>query len=427
MRPVDQTDLQGNILCGYGRKYRHGVFLFFRIDDPREFSRWLAAHLGSITTAVRWTDPPDSTLNVALSFKGLRKMGVRRKLLATFPPEFREGMEGRAGRLGDTGESDPGRWDKCLKGLHGVITSAARKRPARNKRRRELEAEARHAGLAIVCAQDTDVSKDEREHFGFVDGISQPAIDDPKAGPWKRPGDVPVKPGEFVLGYMDEGGVIAPAPEEIGANGSYMVVRKLEQNVDGFRDFIRKEAGPDRMEWLAAKMVGRWPDGTPLVQSPHVPGRSVEDRDRHREGLNDFTYSGDPHGYRCPIGAHIRRANPRDSLDPEWHFTNRHRIIRRGMPYAANGGTEKPGLVFVCYQASIERQFEFVQSQWMGDGNAFGLGSDPDFIAGPSEGKMTIQGSPPRFVPMHSFVTTRGGEYFFAPGITALRHIAGLS
>jgi deferrochelatase/peroxidase EfeB len=88
------------------------------------------------------------------------------------------------------------------------------------------------------------------------------------------------------------------------------------------------------------------------------------------------------------------------------------------MPYWQDEG--KPGLIFVCYQASIERQFEFVQSQWMGDGNAFGLGSDPDFIAGPSTGKMTIQGSPPRFVPMRRFMTTRGGDYFFAPGIAAL-------
>jgi deferrochelatase/peroxidase EfeB len=96
------------------------------------------------------------------------------------------------------------------------------------------------------------------------------------------------------------------------------------------------------------------------------------------------------------------------------------------MPYTANDGTEERGLMFACFHASIERLFEFVQSLWRGDGNAFGLGSDPDFIAGPSEGKMTIQGSPPRFVPMRSFITTRGGEYFFAPGIAALQHLAGM-
>jgi Dyp-type peroxidase family len=425
VKRVAQADLQGNVLCGYGRKYAHGLFLFFRIEDPRAFGRWLDTHAGRITTALPWREPgPRSTLNVALTFDGLRAMGLPRRVLDDFPDDFSHGMEARAGRLGDTGGSDPARWDERLKGLHGVVTSVALKRSVRDTRRRELEAEAQSAGLAIACGQETDVREGEREPFGFVDGISQPAIHDPVAGPWPRPGDVPVEPGEFVLGYKDEGGVIAPAPAEIGSNGSYMVVRKLEQEVDSFQDFIREEAGPDpaRIEWLAAKIVGRWRDGTPLVSSPRGPGAHPA----ARRALNNFSYAGDPDGFRCPIGAHIRRTNPRDSLDPEGRFTNRHRIIRRGMPYAASGQWGKPGLIFVSFQASIERQFEFVQSQWMGDGNAFGLGSDPDFIAGPAAGKMTIQGAPPRFVPMRKFVTTRGGDYFFVPGITALRRIAGL-
>jgi Dyp-type peroxidase family len=421
--PVVQADIQGNILCGYGRKYAHGLFLFFRIEHPRAFGSWLDGQIGSITTALPWGKPdPPSTLNVALTFEGLREMGLPAEMLRTFPDDFRQGMEARAGRLGDTGESDPAHWDKCLKGLHGVVTSVALEPTVRDARRRDLEAEAKGAGITITSAQDTDVPDDEREPFGFVDGISQPAIRDPQAGPWPRPGDVPVEPGEFVLGYRDEGGVVASPPARVGSNGSYMVVRKLEQKVDSFWNFIREEAGPDpaRMESLAAKIVGRWRDGTPLVRSPHVPGGHIGGRG----ALNDFTYAGDPDGLRCPIGAHIRRTNPRDSLDSERSFTNRHRIIRRGMPYAANGQAG-PGLLFVCFQACIERQFEFVLSQWMGDGNAFGLGSDPDFIAGPAEGKMTIQGTPPRFVPMQKFINTRGGDYFFVPGIAALRRIAG--
>jgi Dyp-type peroxidase family len=425
VKHVAQADLQGNILCGYGRKYAHGLFLFFRIEDPRPFGQWLDDHVDTITTAVPWGKPdPPSTLNLALSFDGLRAMGLPDQVLKTFPEDFTKGMKARAGLLGDIGESDPERWDERLKGLHGVVTVVALERSVRDTRRQELEAEAQGAGLRIVSAQETDVREDEREPFGFMDGISQPAIRDPAAGPWPRPGDVPVAPGEFVLGYEDEGGVTPPPPERIGLNGSYMVVRKLEQDVDGFWDFMRSEAGADeaRMEWLAAKIVGRWRDGTPLVRSPLGPDGNGAARD----ALNDFTYGGDPEGLRCPLGAHIRRTNPRDSLDPEWRFTNRHRIIRRGMPYAANGGGEQPGLVFVCFQASIERQFEFVQSEWIGDGNAFGLGSDPDFIAGPPAGKMTIQGAPPRFVPMRRFLTTRGGGYFFVPGMAALRHIAQL-
>jgi Dyp-type peroxidase family len=346
-------------------------------------------------------------------------MGVPAGLLGTFPEAFRQGMEARAEQLGDTGDSGPARWDKRLRGLHGVLTVYARERSVRDERGRELQAELRGAGVNVTCAQETDVRRGAREPFGFADGISQPQIDDPEAGPWDRPGDVAVKPGEFVLGYMDEGGVIAPEPAWIGASGSYMVVRKLEQDPDAFWEFVRKESAADSMrpEWLAAKIVGRWGDGTPLVSSPHAPGGAAGGRAR----LNDFGYRGDPDGFRCPIGAHIRRTNPRDALDAEGRFTNRHRLIRRGMPYEE--APKRRGLIFVCFQASIERQFEFVQSQWMGDGNAFGLGSDPDFIAGPSTGKMTIQGKPPRLVPMQSFVTTRGGDYFFAPGIAALREL----
>ena len=425
VKRVVQADLQGNVLCGYGRRYAHGLFLFFRIEDPRAFRQWLHDHAGSITTALPWGEQrPATTLNVALTFDGLSAVGLPEEVMDTFPTEFREGMEARAGRLGDIGESDPERWDGRLKGLHGVVTSVAQERSVRDSRRRELEAAARGAGLSIACAQEADVPEDQREPFGFADGISQPAIRDPAAGPWPRPGEVQVAPGEFVLGYKDEGGVIPDPPEQVGCNGSYMVVRKLEQDVDGFWDFMRMEAGGDgaSVEWLAAKVVGRWRDGRPLIRSPQEPdGPAPSPRE-----LNDFTYGGDSNGLRCPIGAHIRRTNPRDSLDRKWRFTNRHRIIRRGMPYAETGWWGKRGLIFVCFQASIERQFEFVQSQWMGDGNAFGLGSDPDFIAGPSAGKMTIQGAPPRFVPMRKFVTTRGGGYFFAPGIAALRHIARL-
>jgi Dyp-type peroxidase family len=427
VKRVVQDDLQGNVLCGYGRKYAHGLFLFFRIEDRRAFGRWLDGQAGSITTAVPWGKPdPPSTLNVALSLEGLEALGLRQGLLDSFPEEFRQGMEKRAPRLGDMGTSEPQRWDERLKGLHGVVTVLALERAVRDARRAELEAEAADAGLEIPpFAQETDVPADEREPFGFADGISQPAIRDPAAGPWPRPGDEPVAPGEFVLGYEDEGGVVPEAPAGIGFNGSYMVVRKLEQDVEGFRDFLRVEAEGDAasMDWLAAKIVGRWRDGTPLVRSPEGPDGDGAARD----ALNDFTYGADPEGFRCPIGAHIRRTNPRDSLDSEWRFTNRHRIIRRGMPYTPDGDGRKPGLIFVCFQASIERQFEFVQSQWMGDGNAFSLGSDPDFIAGPSAGKMTIQGAPPRFVPMQRFVTTRGGGYFFVPGMSALRHIAELA
>ena len=177
-----------------------------------------------------------------------------------------------------------------------------------------------------------------------------------------------------------------------------------------------------------AKVIGRWRNGAPLVTTPAA---SPAQFDPTAPGTNDFRYrTADPDGLRCPLGAHIRRSNPRDALGFDGKLSFRHRIIRRGMPY----GTELPegvyeddgqerGLVFVCFNASLSRQFESIQRQWLNDGNSFHLGEDSDYIVGGS-GKMTIQGKPPFFLAQGPFVTTRGGEYLFVPGITALAAIA---
>ena len=184
---------------------------------------------------------------------------------------------------------------------------------------------------------------------------------------------------------------------------------------------------------LAAKIVGRWPDGTPLAVSPERPDAAVSG-DPLR--INDFGYKDDAAGCSCPLGAHIRRANPRD--DPAFfdgRLTNRHRIVRRGRTYGMplpRGVTEDDGadrgLVFVCFQADIWRQFETIQSLWIDDGDPFGLGRDKDFLVGEphgTEGKMTIQGRPPFFLkPQPRFVTLRGGEYLFQPSMSALRRLS---
>jgi len=214
-----------------------------------------------------------------------------------------------------------------------------------------------------------------------------------------------------------------------------MVWRKLHQDVALFRRTLRDaarlyESGDE--EKLAAKVVGRWRDGTPLVTSPAAPDPDFKPDARE---ANDFRYAeADPDGSRCPVGAHIRRSNPRDALGFEGRLSFRHRIIRRGMPYGPalpDGATEDDGqdrgLVFVCFNASISRQFEGVQIQWLNDGNIFHLGHDKDFLMGDTAGtgKMTVEGNPPFFLgPQRSFVTTRGGEYLFVPGITALGAIA---
>jgi Dyp-type peroxidase family len=431
---VQQADLQGNILCGYGRAWAYGAYIFVAIHDAPAGRAWLDGLVGEVTTAVPWGDhSPLHTTNAAFSWEGLRRLGVDDQILRTFPDAFRQGMATRAPQLGDVGASDPERWDPEISDAHVLVTVTARSAEARDARVEELLDGAAARGLAEAHVEETAFLPGEREHFGFRDGISQPSIRDPRAGPWGGEGTrgrhgrpTPVAPGEFVLGYKDEGDALPPMPDRIGFNGSYMVVRKLEQDVAGFWRYIAELAGPDRArrEWLAAKLVGRWRDGTPLVLSPDLPqpGKAADP-----DWVNNFGYAADGDGLRCPLGSHVRRANPRNGLDPDGNLSKRHRLVRRGMSYTGAGDHPERGLMFVAYQASIERQFEFLMSEWCNDGNAFGLGSDPDFIVGGAEGKMTVQGSPPMLIPMRSFVTTRGGGYFFAPGIAALRQIARLA
>ena len=254
------------------------------------------------------------------------------------------------------------------------------------------------------------------------------------AGSWR-----PVRTGEFLHGYEDEDGGLpeAPAPP-FDRNGTFVVWRKLAMDVAAFRRFLVEQGGryPGGADLLAAKLVGRWPDGTPLVRSPAQPDAALA-ADPAR--INDFTFAQDPDGRRCPLGAHVRRAHPRDS--PGFfggRLTNRHRIIRRGRPYGPplaprtleDDGVER-GLVFVCFNADIWRQFETIQALWIDDGDPFGLGPDKDFLVGEpgahDGGKMTIQGDQPHFLrPQPRFVTVRGGEYLYRPSMTGLRALAGL-
>ena len=303
-------------------------------------------------------------------------------------------------------------------------------------------------GVRVLFRQDAELLDGAREHFGFADGFAQPAIEGATAdraagggvperdGRWR-----PLAPGEFILGYPDEDTNVdsrrrLPAAPDgaLGANATYMVWRKLHQDVALWRRTIT--AAAERYPYgdarkLAAKVVGRWQDGTPLETHPHGPDPEF---DPAAPGANDFRYRHDRDGRRCPLGAHVRRSNPRDALDDGAKLSLRHRMIRRGMPYGKplpdgeleDDGSER-GLVFVSFQASIFRQFEGVQTPWINDGNIFGLGTDKDYLLGDpagSGGKMTIQGRKPFFLaPQQPFVVTRGGEYLFVPGMAGLRAI----
>jgi Dyp-type peroxidase family len=434
---VDLDDLQGNVLAGYG--FEHARYVGLAIDDPGAGRTLLAALAADVMPAAPWPEgaKPDVAVNVAIAYAGLRALGVAPDALAAFPQPLREGMAARAGLLGDTGASAPEHWEPGLRGgeLHALVSVTARTAGALRAHDLPLG-----EGVRVVWDQHAAALPGGREHFGFADGFAQPAIRDPIAGPSRGHGTVhpngrwrDVEPGEFVLGQPNEDGDPAPAPGgPLGRNGTYMVLRKLHQDVALFNAYLRDAAGGDPAleELLAAKVVGRWRDGTPLALSPDRPDPAIAgDRDR----INDFRYAGDEAGLRCPLGAHVRRTNPRDAFVGDGRLTARHRIVRRGMPYGpppadryAGDGVDR-GLIFVCFQASLERQFETIQRLWVMDGDAFCVGDDRDLLLAEEdpEGKMTIPGDPPRFLsPYRSFVTTRGGEYLFVPGRSALRLLA---
>jgi Dyp-type peroxidase family len=410
-------------------------YLFLRIEDAVKARAFLSDAIADVITAERWDVKPESGINVAFSFQGLRALGA----------EFRDGMASRAELLGDVGDSAPEHWEECFRtgDAHVLVMISARDGAAlaeRDRRIRELVAS--RGGASVVVTQIGGALPTGREHFGYADGFSQPAIegsrfeDHPGAGAPAKNGEWrPIAAGEFILGYPDEQGAMphAPQPDELGRNGSYVVYRKLRQDVAAFRRQLAAAAElyPGGEELLAAKLVGRWRDGTPLDASPHREDPAlVADRARN----NAFDYGRDPDGLRCPIGSHIRRMNPRLSMPFEGKLVNRHRLIRRGITYgemlpegAEDDGADR-GVIFMTVQASLARQFEFVQAQWANTGNPFRLGDDQDPIIGPMDAelnKMTVPGRPPFFCgPLSRVVTTRGGEYYFAPGINGLRYLA---
>jgi Dyp-type peroxidase family len=446
---LDLADVQGDILQAYGNSFRHTSYLFLEVGDAAAGRAWLTERVDRVTTAVRWNgNSPESTFNVALTCPGLKALGVAPAAVESFSEEFQQGMGGRAAELGDVGSGAPEHWESGLGsgGAHILVTINALGRPAIDEALSGLRDGVTRAGLSVVHEDHAELFGESREHFGFADGFSQPAIEGvtdpdaasgegvPEANGWR-----PLALGEFLLGHEDEESRTDPkrrlpsAPSDpLGRNGTYMVWRKLKEDVALFRRTIRDAsrlyAGGDEAK-LMAKVVGRWQNGAPLVTAPDA---APEGFDPRAPGTNDFRYSSDPSGFACPLGAHIRRSNPRDALGFDGKLSFRHRIIRRGMPYGpelAPGATEddgrERGLVFVCLNASISRQFESIQRQWLNDGNSFHVGADRDFLLGAPSGKMTIQGQPPFFLsPQGPFVTMRGGEYLFVPGITALAAIA---
>ncbi|HET7541685.1 MAG TPA: hypothetical protein VFK05_17545 [Polyangiaceae bacterium] len=501
MTPEDLRDIQGLILSGYGRKpaARYAIFQIVNAHDAR---RWLRRALERIQygsfRGTRRREPPflgDLCFNVAFTHQGFRALELHETALAGFALPFQEGMceENRARRLGDDGESDPRNWrwgrpEQPVHGLLAVFAGDGDAQPEDWVRIQEfIDSElCRAHGTHAITVLDTVASNLTRrkEHFGFRDGIANPRI---VGLPRDRSDDL-LAAGEVLLGQLNEYGKLPFSPEvpaegdpgallpsvegrperhDFGKNGSYLVFRQLSQKVREFWEYIEEarqqlpDAPPGRAgrEWLAAKFVGRWTNGTPLSRFPDAPGAPVEkELDTFLYGLNHDSF-----GDRCPIGSHIRRSNPRDTALPVPHdpelsgdpadasvrkerlqLSNRHRILRRGRAYGppiaedydieelrTRDEDEERGLHFLCFNGNLSRQFEFVQSNWVQNPSFAGLTSDPDPLLGadrelPYRARdFTIQGCPVRRVRnLPRVVETRGGAYFFMPSRRALQYLS---
>lgn len=415
------------------------TYIMLRIDDRqagRELLRRLTPALDAATSPA---DPDQQAwVSVALSFQGLKALGVPQDSLDSFPPEFQQGMASRASVLGDVGESAPENWEKPLGTPEVHVAISALSRDA--ARLEIVLARARKAfeelsGVSTIWRLDCHVLPTDKEAFGFKDGISHPAIEG-SGIPGTNPKEPALNAGEFVLGYRDEMGDLPPMPqpEVLGRNGTYVVFRKLHQRVAAFRQYLKANASsPEEEELLAAKMMGRWQSGAPLALCPGLDDPALG-ADPQRN--NDFLFNADdPKGLKTPPGSHIRRMNPRDS--DIVGVPRLHRMIRRGTSYGSlvppgvleDDGADR-GLAFVFVGAHLDRQFEFVQSQWVKDGLFFGAGGEKDPIVGPNDGsdRFTIPQQPirRRLQGLPRFVVTRGGEYFFAPGLRSLGWLADL-
>lgn len=415
---------------------------FLRFRTPDQGRAWLSGIIDRVGrgSAVEYGGPVDASwVTVAFTWNGLRALGVDNACLATFPDEFRQGMAARASILGDTGANHPDHWVGGLASpdLHAIVILFARDVAERERCVREHQQyAAQFPGVEALSTLDLEATPPldyAHDHFGYRDRMSEPAIEG--LGGELIPGSgTPLKPGEFFLGYPDENGDTGPLPqpEILSRNGSFLAYRRLEEHVGAFRDFLRANgATPEEQELIAAKLMGRWRSGAPLVLAPTKDDPELG-ADRLRN--NNFDYGKmDPHGYAVPLGAHIRRMNPRDTAVN----MNRRRIIRRGGTYgpplpegAPEDGVERGIAAFVgC--ASLIRQFEFAQNVWANDRNFHELGNERDPIIGNQDGTLefkipkrpirkTIKGLP-------AFTTVRGGAYFFLPGLKALRYLAGLS
>lgn len=490
-------DLQGLVRFGYGN-LTDTCFLLLDIKDPSAAKQWLGT--APVSGAVKEDKRHITALQIAFTSQGLQAMGLG-EIINDFSDEFIYGIAGdpsRSRRLGDIETNAPSYWewggdDKNIP--HILLLLYADPKSANIEEwRKKVEGKIFSKAFNVLATLPTQ-HIGESEPFGFTDGISQPLID------WHRQQSTGsherfaysnlLAVGEVVLGYPNEyqqytvRPLIDPAQDKLaailpdaedqpklkdfGRNGTYLVLRQLGQDVPGFWKFVDKAAGadPKKREQLAAAIVGRHRDGSPLLAKTdeNIPGIPTDDK------LNHFTYAADPVGHKCPMGAHIRRANPRTGdlpgvINSYWSWLIKilgfglsrpeddlvassrfHRLLRRGRSYGPkltpedavkpNAPIAERGLQFICLVANIQRQFEFVQNAWIVSSKFAGLQQERDPLLGHRKPLLNDEVTdefhqPQASGPMQKtcglpqFITVRGGAYFFMPGLRALKYIAAV-
>ena len=488
---VDYSDIQGLVRFGY-KRMTHAAYAIVRLKNVEAARSWLRSV--PISSAVTISPAPSTAMQVAFTAAGLQALDVPAAVIAGFSHEFLTGIteESRSRRLGDVGSHAPARWEwgGPTAVPHAVVMFFAE--PGHLDAFLQISrAHTWNEAFDMLRWLDT-ADLGGLEPFGFADGISQPQIDwaqqrDTSAGHIDYSNIAAL--GEFLLGYRNEYGKYtdralvdadaasagllaaedAPDKKDVGRNGTYLVMRDMRQDVRGFWQFINSQAGnPERADALAAAIVGRTRSGAPLVRirDRAIPGVGPQP-DQVR--LNQFTFDNDPAGVSCPFGAHVRRANPRNTdfpgrptgfarlvamlglgrnlfRDDLMSSVRFHRLLRRGREYGpalspedalAPAPPDDPprGLQFACLNANILRQFEFVQSAWIMSTKFSGLTEESDPLLGnreaipgcPSTGNFTMpaeRGVRRRIAGLPQFVTVRGGAYFFLPSLRALRYFA---
>jgi len=451
MSQINYKEIQGIVFSGYG-KMEHASYYLLKINDPENTLQWIKQSLQSNAISHGNTESGDHRMNIAFSASGFLKLNIDQKSMDTFDLGFQDGMSSdrRAKVLGDQGPNAKEYWHwGGGKDVHMLVMLYSCDAKTHEQKDADLSSQLKQAGmeeikkLEATAADLTQLGKFSREHFGFADGVSQPIIKN-----FRKPSRENIDPslikeintGEFLLGMKNEYDRETNIPNvgkhgnKFGINGSYLVFRQLEQDVTGFWDHVNQTAVKLEQdpEYIASKMVGRWPNGAPVL-----PGQTTNP---DATATNNFDFTKDADGFGCPFGSHIRRSNPRGitlSDDPEkaMQISNRHRILRRGrsygIPIADKGVDDKTerGLIFICLNANIERQFEFLQHSWVNNVKFAELYNEIDPIIGftkSTNNNYSIPNKPFRLRTgeFNRFVTMRGGEYFFLPSMTALSMLA---